>query len=200
MNDPMVPSTSTSTLGYALLGLLARRDLSGYDLAAQMKRSVGYFWQARHSQIYPELAKLEAAGLVRHLLIHQTDRPDKKIYAVTDAGRAALISWLTSPIAEAGTRDELVLRAYLIWLADPLQAATLFRDQQRHHAARQAEYEAILVALETTHGPALRRPGSIPFASYAALRRGIGYEREYAEWCGWLAEALGGATSAEDLE
>ena len=55
-----------TTLGYALLGLLARRALSGYDLAREMKRPVGYFWQARHSQIYPQLARLEALGLVAH--------------------------------------------------------------------------------------------------------------------------------------
>ena len=49
----------TSTLGFALLGLLARGPLSGYDISAQLARGVGPFWHARHSQIYPELARLE---------------------------------------------------------------------------------------------------------------------------------------------
>src|SRR5215469_6282498 len=51
-----------STLGYALLTLLAREPLSGYDLAQRMKRPLGFFWQAQHSQIYPELAGLEEHG------------------------------------------------------------------------------------------------------------------------------------------
>ena len=57
----------TSTLGFALLGLLARGSLSGYDIAAQLSHGVGPFWYARHSQIYPELARLEAANILRRL-------------------------------------------------------------------------------------------------------------------------------------
>lgn len=189
---------AATTLGYALLGLLARESLSGYDLAARMKAQVGYFWQARHSQIYPELARLEAAGLVRHTVVPQPDRPDKKVYTPTDAGHAALTAWLTSPLEPAAGRDELVLRAYSIGLADPAAASALFRDQQRRHAGRLAQYEAILATLDAKYGPDLRRPGSRPFGSYAALRRGIGYEREYADWCGWLADSLDQAAAAPD--
>jgi DNA-binding PadR family transcriptional regulator len=53
---------STTTLGYAILGLLAREALSDYDLSSRMRARVGLFWQARHSQIYPELARLEEGG------------------------------------------------------------------------------------------------------------------------------------------
>src|SRR5262245_57241244 len=120
-----------ATLGYALLGLLARGALSGYDLARQMKRPVGYFWQARHSQIYPELARLEARGLVTHQVVEQHDRPDKKVYAISEAGRVALQAWLTAPLEEPPVRDELVLRAFSVWLADPLAAAALFREHAR---------------------------------------------------------------------
>src|SRR3712207_7015289 len=66
-----------TTLGYALLGLLAREPLSGYDLAQRLKGRVGFFWQARHSQIYPELGRLEAAGLVRHAVVEQQDRSEE---------------------------------------------------------------------------------------------------------------------------
>jgi len=49
-----------------------------------------FFWQARHSQIYPELARLEEKGLVTHQVVEQQDRPDKKVYSVTDSGLDAL--------------------------------------------------------------------------------------------------------------
>lgn len=45
-----------STLGYAILGLLAAQPQTGYDLARLMRTPIGYMWTARHSQIYPELA------------------------------------------------------------------------------------------------------------------------------------------------
>jgi hypothetical protein len=63
-----------STLGYALLALLARGPRSGYDLAQRMNRPIGFFWQAQHSQIYPELARLEQLGWVTHQVIVQEDR------------------------------------------------------------------------------------------------------------------------------
>src|ERR671932_705397 len=85
--------TMTSTLGFALLGLLARGPLSGYDIASQLKRRVGPFWHARHSQIYPELARLETAGLVSYVRVEQHERPDKKVYSLTPAGRLALQEW-----------------------------------------------------------------------------------------------------------
>lgn len=44
-----------TTLGHVLLGLLARAPASGYDLAQKLKGPVDFFWQARHSQIYPSL-------------------------------------------------------------------------------------------------------------------------------------------------
>ena len=76
-----------TTLGYALLGLLAREQLSGYDLAQKLKMPVGFFWTARHSQIYPELARLEREGLVTFHEVPQRGKPDKKIYSLTEAGR-----------------------------------------------------------------------------------------------------------------
>ena len=65
-----------TTLGYAILGLLSREELSGYDLTGRMKGRVGYFWSARHSQIYPELARLEEGGYVTHSVVEQQERPD----------------------------------------------------------------------------------------------------------------------------
>ncbi|HEY3085299.1 MAG TPA: PadR family transcriptional regulator [Candidatus Dormibacteraeota bacterium] len=53
---------AVTTLGYAILGLLARQSLSGYDLARRLRRPIGFYWTARHSQIYPELRRLTALG------------------------------------------------------------------------------------------------------------------------------------------
>ena len=182
-----------TTLGYALLGLLARRALSGYDLAREMKRPVGYFWQARHSQIYPQLARLEAQGLVAHQVVAQHDRPDKKVYAITEPGRAALRDWVTSELDDPPVRDELVLRAYSVWLADPRAAGALFREHAHRREAQLARYREIEAGLMRSSAgvpPAVDTPD---FATYAALLRGIGRQREYAAWCHWVADRLEGA-------
>ena len=87
-----------STLGFALLGLLAREPLSGYDLAQRLRGRIGFFWQARHSQIYPELARLVADGAVEFAVVTQQQRPDKKVYLITNTGRAALRVWVIAPV------------------------------------------------------------------------------------------------------
>src|SRR5687767_15468317 len=86
-----------NTLSYALLGLLSREPLSGYDLAARFKTSIAMFWAARHSQIYPELARLETQGLVSHERVVQEGRPNKKVFSITKAGIEALRRWVVEP-------------------------------------------------------------------------------------------------------
>ena len=72
------------TLSYALLGLLARKELSGYDLSQQMKRRMSQMWSALPSQIYPELARLEAQELVKHHVVEQQDyRPARYCFRST---------------------------------------------------------------------------------------------------------------------
>jgi PadR family transcriptional regulator AphA len=180
----------TSTLGFALLGLLARGPLSGYDIATQLKEGVGPFWHARHSQIYPELARLQADGLVSHERVEQHDRPDKKVFSVLPSGRTALSEWVTSPFDGLQIRDELTLRAYSVWLAEPHTAAAVFRTQERHHRDQLAHYQQYSLEIERTCGPNLWRPHTPEFATYATLQRGLAYERELATWCGWMADAL----------
>jgi DNA-binding PadR family transcriptional regulator len=177
-------------LGYALLGLLARESLSGYDLASRMRERVGFFWQARHSQIYPELARLEGEGMVLHHVVEQRDRPDKKVYEITAAGLEALREWVTEPVKPRAARDEMILKAYSVWLADLEKAVALFREQQRLHEEQLLQYEEIEAWMQEEWGEELCLPGSPHFASYAALQRGIIYERGYADWCGWVADWL----------
>jgi len=179
-----------STLGYALLGLLAREALTGYELAGRMRGRIGFFWGARHSQIYPELAKLEGGGLVSYEPVEQEGKPDKKVYSITDAGLTALVEWAVAPAKPGPTRDETTLKAYSVWTAEPGKAAAMFRGEERRHREQLAEYEQIKAWMEREWSESLEEPETPEFASYATLRRGLGYEREYAEWCGWLADSL----------
>jgi len=188
--DKPALSAPPTILGYALLGLLARGEQSGYDLAQGLKDPVGYFWQAHHSQIYPELGRLEAAGLVQHTHVEQSDRPDKKVYRVTPNGSASLRVWLEAPMEVPKKRDELVLKAYSMWLSDPKTAAHMMREHAGVHAARKAEFERRLTCLESQAGGTMWQPDSPWFGTHAVLHRGIGYEREYLEWCEWMTHCL----------
>ncbi|SEN69606.1 PadR family transcriptional regulator [Nonomuraea pusilla] len=176
----------TSTLGFAILAVLARGDRTGYDIAAAMRRPVGYFWTAGHSQIHGELQKLRTACLVEFETAHGPGPQDKKVYRLTAAGEAALREWVTAPPRERVERDELVLKTYASWLADPETVRRLFADQLALHEARLADYEQAEASYD---GPP---PFGDPrFGNYATLRCGLGYERHRAEWCRWVLSQLG---------
>jgi DNA-binding PadR family transcriptional regulator len=178
------------TLGYAVLGLLSREELSGYDLKRWMERPLGYFWSAKHSQIYPELARLEEDGFVTHRVVEQSGKPDKKVYRITAEGLEALKEWVIQPPLSGPVRDELTLKAYSVWLADKEKAARLFREEGLRHEEQLAHYEDLRAWMEDEHEREVRSPDSPWFAAYATLRRGIGFEKEYAEWCRWTADAV----------
>lgn len=176
-----------STLGYALLALLAREPLSGYDLAQHMKKPIGFFWQAQLSQIYPELARLEEQGCVLHQVIAQEGRPHKKLYTITESGHSALQAWVTQPPPSTLERNELLLKTYAIWLADPQAALDLFQTCERFHAGRLALFQQIQASIEqkSEGGP---RPDEPLFGDYATVRMGVAYEREYMMWCRWVIQ------------
>ena len=154
-----------------------------------MKDPIGFFWHTHQSQLYPELARLEAQGYVTARVMEQHNRPAKKIYTISETGRAALQQWVTQPPASAPERSELLLKAYGIWLADTEQAIRLFQIEENHHRTRLAHYEQILAHVEQKYGSHI--PLDTPdFGDYATLQRGIGYEQEYARWCRWMIEQL----------
>ena len=110
------------SLPHALLGLLAVAPRTGYDLTKVFAGEFGrYAWQAGHTSIYPELARLADQGLVE--VTHEGAR-GSRTYAVTDAGRAALRTWLLTPREHGKVRDERVLRMFLLSALDPADART----------------------------------------------------------------------------
>lgn len=181
---------ATSTLGFALLGLLARTPRTGYDLTQAMREPIGYFWAASHSQVYPELARLEAAGFVSHSVIAGPGPRDTKRYAITAAGRRALAAWAAEPAPPAPSRDEFLLKIYSLWLVEPDQARALVEERRTAHQAQLDHYQQIAHDVETRQAARLQDPSTPEFSAYATLRRGLSFERHARDWCQWLLDAL----------
>src|SRR6185436_989636 len=98
------------SLRHAMLGLLAVEPGTGYDLTARFDKSISNAWHASHSQIYPELARLEDEGMVE--VIAEGARKSKT-WALTDAGRAELRRWLVEVQPSRQQRNESALRTFL---------------------------------------------------------------------------------------
>ena len=93
----------------ALLGLLRKGPMSGYDLRKDVERSVGYFWAPAKTQIYATLPRLVESGLATQRKVVQSARPDKTIYELTEAGREALREWVEEAPLDAGHARNLIL-------------------------------------------------------------------------------------------
>lgn len=81
------------TLKYAILGLLNRKNMTGYDLSKEFETTLFEFWNAKHSQIYPELKSLSENGLVRYEVEITGNVLEKKVYSITEKGREDFYKW-----------------------------------------------------------------------------------------------------------
>lgn len=97
------------SLPHAILTSLAERPGSGSELASRFDRSIGYFWQATHQQIYRELARLEAAGWVEAEPVEGA-RGGKRRFRILQPGREELRRWVNDRQDPPAIRDELMVR------------------------------------------------------------------------------------------
>lgn len=82
------------SLEFAILGFLNYHPYTGYDLKKIFDSSVRHFWPADQSQIYRTLSTLTERSLVEMEKVPQEDRPDRKVYHITNLGRDELRKWL----------------------------------------------------------------------------------------------------------
>jgi DNA-binding PadR family transcriptional regulator len=123
---------------YLLLGMLRLGVRSGYAIKRSADRSTRNFWPMSLAKVYPELARLEQAGLVTGRDDPQGSRA-RRSYELTTAGERALVNWLRAPrYAQPQVRDERLLR---LFFADALP-----RDEQIALLRRQRESDEAEVA------------------------------------------------------
>lgn len=97
------------SLPHALLTALAERPGSGSELADRFDRSIGYFWQATHQQIYRELGRLEETGWVESLPA-ESGRGRKRAYRILPAGKKELRRWIAEQEDPTPLREALMVR------------------------------------------------------------------------------------------
>ncbi len=136
----------SSSSSEVLLGLLTIQPMSGYDLGQVIRTSVGHFWRESYGQIYPNLKRLAAEGLVTAKAERQKGKPDRRIYSITGKGRERLASWLAVEPQPEIPRNELLLKLFFGAQVSPeIPIAYLERMAEEERALlkqfRQAEQE-----------------------------------------------------------
>lgn len=171
------------SLKHAILVLLDTEPSSGYDLLKQFKARLGYFWNAKHQQIYQQLKTLSEQGLINCSTQKQSDKPDKKIYEITEQGTAELKAWLSGEIAPSKVNEALLVKIYGGHLVDEETIVTEITRHLDHHnqtLSKLLEIEESYKQLPISEQGKYKLP-------YLTLRRGIISEKA---WIDWAEESL----------
>jgi DNA-binding PadR family transcriptional regulator len=138
------------SLRYAILGLLARRPSTGYELTLTFDRSLRTSWHASHSQIYPELGKLERAGLVE---VVARGARRSKTYGLTGPGRDELRRWLVEAEPDRSQRNESGVRLFLTPLLSATDRRISYDRDLRHVQAELDDLEQLRDQLRGSEVP-----------------------------------------------
>ena len=169
------------SLRHALLGLLANRTASGYDLMKLFDTSLANVWPATQSQVYGELTRLADAGLVEVTAQGPRGRKD---YALTETGLAELRRWLTETRPEQPRRNDVLLRVFFL---DQLTSEQRM-EFLRHQAEQAASHHAELRRLQESQ--ALNEPGMLTANGRLALEYGLRLTAMQEEWACWAAKQI----------
>jgi DNA-binding PadR family transcriptional regulator len=159
-------------VSYVVLGMVAEGATTSYDMKQKASRSVGYFWNFPHSQLYAEPARLVELGLLDEE--REAEGRRRRVYSLTPAGRTALADWLREPTSEQPQiRDAGLLK---LFFGDGMSAdeiAALARAQEETHLARLAVYETIADSVENSSHAAVVRAGLLHERTFADFWREV---------------------------
>lgn len=171
-----IMTPATTSLGFALLGLLHQAPQSGYDLRKVFATSALGNYSSSPGAIYPALARLSRARLIESRVDRARALRPRMVYRPTPAGTAAFRAWLAQPVMRGDVErrmDDLMLRfAFHAHLDSP--SAT-----RRFLAGYLREVEACLGDLERQR---LAWPPGLPLHPRLALQAGIEQYRTSARW------------------
>jgi DNA-binding PadR family transcriptional regulator len=135
------------SLKYILLGLLTQHPRYGYELKRETEQLLGSGAELNPGQLYPLLRKLAEQQLLAGERVEQEDRPDKRVFTLTEAGARELSTWFAEPVPLSVGRSALFLRFVILMLVRPETRAD-FLKEQRH---RILEFIGQLVADRAKH-------------------------------------------------
>ncbi len=177
-------------LRHAVLAALLEGEASGYQLAKRFDVSVANFWSATPQQLYRELDRLEAEGLVHARLVRQQRRPDKRVFTLTDAGRADLHRFTGAPAKPAAMRDDLLVKLQAVDVGDAHAVTKDLMARLDRARAKLAGYDRLLAdMLDGQTGEAFATNAE-RIGPYLTLMGGRMYEQANIRWCSAALEAL----------
>lgn len=169
------------SLRAVLLITLQREPGTGYDILQRFKAGLAHVWQASHQQLYRELDRMRGDGLLTCETVSQDERPDRKVYQLTEMGLQALDAWLAEPLAASPVRQPLFAK-FFAWERWPTYARreelTILREQLKQRLKTYGAIEREWFSDPQALTPSQRAP-------WHTLRLG---QRLTETWMEWIDE------------
>ena len=168
------------SLRHGLLGLLTDQPGSGWDLLKRFESSLAFVWPATQSQLYTELNRMAADGLVE---ASATGARNRKEYAITQDGRDELRRWITDVVPERNRRNDALLRVFFLWTVD--------RDAARAYLEREASaYKSFHDLLEQVKDSTHWDDSEFDRFGRIALENGLRSLAASEDWARWALGQL----------
>ncbi len=161
-----------SPTGRVILGMLAVEPKSGYDIKTIVDNSTRFFWAASYGQIYPELKRLAAKGLIEPDAESESGRR-RTTYRITATGREAFTTWIRDPELTHELRDEGLLKLFFAGLLERNDAIAVLEAAREKYSEKHAR----LLEIDVPAKAAER------FGPLAVLRYGLGMSEFAISWC-----------------
>ena len=167
----------------ALLGLLASRARSGYELAREMDQTLRFIWPRATSKLYdaPKLLVERGLAAARHELVGKRPRT---VYTITPAGQHAVAAWLRSPPAEVELEAEAIVRVWFGHLGskeDLVNAIDAVQDQAQ---------AALRHGVRIGHARLADMPSERGHVAALVFRFLWDYNSMLAKWATWANEEI----------
>jgi DNA-binding PadR family transcriptional regulator len=183
-------------LRHAILAALLEGEASGYELSKRFDVSVANFWTATPPQLYRELELLAEQGLLSAHVVEQDRRPNKREFALTEAGLAELAAFTAGATRPPAIRDELLVKLQAIDVGDARAVRAAIAERVEQARGKLAVYDRLRVRLldGRTEPEFLAAAGRV--GPYLTLMRGRSFERENVAWGEQVLEILARRSAA----
>lgn len=176
------------SLDFAVLGFLNYHPYTGYDLKKIFDNSVQHFWHADQSQIYRTLSRLTEQGHVRMEKVPQEDRPDRKVYTITESGRNELLRWLAAPPQMEGPHSAPLVQVFFAGLLSDEEIVAKFESFAAMMRHILSQYDQVPAQIEPFQSE-IDSPRE-HFFWMLTLENGIANMRANLEWAESVIERI----------
>lgn len=174
-----------NTNGYALLGLLMEKPMTGYMMKQIIDNYLSHFWKTSYGQIYPTMNKFIDKGWVSVKELPSEKGPASKLYEITSQGRHVFTDWLYIDVNDFNIRDESLLKFYFSNLMDIDEVIDRFERAKIYNLEVKQGYENNRENMKEVTEPTRKQ-----LITYLSVKKGIHLNEARLKWAEEVIETL----------